>query len=79
MNTKDIIKNLKNLEDIFDFSNLDEKHEPFSNKNEKGIGKFKIETPTKYWIDEFVCLASKMYSFKCGDDSENELEGVSKS
>ena len=29
--TKDIIKNLKNLENIFDFSNLDEKHELFSN------------------------------------------------
>ena len=32
MNTKDIIKDLKNLEDIFDFSNLDENHEIFSNK-----------------------------------------------
>ena len=42
VNTKDIIKNLKNLEDIFDFSNLDENHELFSNKNKKDIGKFKI-------------------------------------
>ena len=32
VNTKDIIKNLKNLEDIFDFSNLDKNHELFSNK-----------------------------------------------
>ena len=32
VNTKDIIKDLKNLEDIFDFSNLDENHELFSNK-----------------------------------------------
>ena len=31
VNTKDIIKDLKNLEDIFDFSNLDENHELFSN------------------------------------------------
>ena len=30
MNTKDIIEDLKNLEDIFDFSNLDENHELFS-------------------------------------------------
>ena len=45
VNTKDIIKDLKNLEDIFDFSNLDENHELFSNKNKKVIGKFKIETP----------------------------------
>ena len=28
--TKDIIKALKNLEDIFDFSNLDKNHELFS-------------------------------------------------
>ena len=33
--TKDIIKDLKNLEDIFDFSNLDENHELFSERNKK--------------------------------------------
>ena len=38
VNTKDIIKDLKNLEDIFDFSNLDENHEIFSNRNKKLIG-----------------------------------------
>ena len=35
VNTKDIIKDLKNLEDIFDFSDLDKNHELFSNQNEK--------------------------------------------
>ena len=70
VNTKDIIKDLKNLEDIFDFSNLDKTLELFSNKNKKVIGKFKIETPKKVWIDEFVSLRSKMYAFKCGDDSK---------
>ena len=45
VNKKDIIKELKNLEDIFDFSNLDENHELFSNKKKKVIGKFKTETP----------------------------------
>ena len=65
VNTKDIIKDLKNLEDMFDFSNLDKTHELFSNKNKKVIGKFKIETPKNIWIDEFVCLRSKMYAFKC--------------
>ena len=78
VNTKDIIKDLKNLEDIFDFSNLDKNHELFSKKN-KVIGKFKIETPNNIGIDEFVCLRSKMYAFKCGDDSKNKLKGVSKS
>ena len=79
VNTKDIIKDLKNLEDIFDFSNLDKNHELFSNKNKNVIGKFKIETPKNIWIDEFVCLRSKMYAFKCGNDSKNKLKGISKS
>ena len=48
VNTKDIIKDLNNLEDIFVFSNLDKNHELFSNKIKKVIGKFKIETPKKY-------------------------------
>ena len=81
MNTKDIIKDLKNLEDIFDFSNLDKNHELFSNKNKKFIGKFKIETPKNIWIDEFVCLRSKAYSFKCknNDENKNKIKGISKS
>ena len=60
MKTKDIIKDLKNLEYIFEFSNLDKNHELFSERNKKVIGKFKIETPKNIWIDEFVCLRSKM-------------------
>ena len=76
INTKDIIKDLKNLEDIFDFSNSDKNHELFSNKNKKVIGKFKIETPKNIWMDKFVCLRRKMYAFKCGDDSKNKLKGI---
>ena len=33
--TENIINNLKNLGDLFDFSNLDKNHELFSNKNKK--------------------------------------------
>ena len=40
-------EDLKNLEDMFDFSNLDKNHELFSIKNKKVICKFKIETPNK--------------------------------
>ena len=47
VNPKDVIKDLKILEDIFDFSNLDEKHDLFSNKNKKRAGFSKIETPKK--------------------------------
>ena len=81
MKTKDIIKDIKNLEDIFDFSNIDENHELFSNKNKKVIGKFKIETPKNVFIDQFVGLRSKAYSFKCKDniESKNKIKGISKS
>ena len=79
--TENIINDLKNLEDLFDFSNLDENHELFSNKNKKFVGKFKIETPKNIWIDEFIALRSKMYVFKCEDREEDKskLKGISKS
>ena len=35
VNTKDVIEDLKNLEEIFDFSNLDKNHEFFSKKKQK--------------------------------------------
>ena len=78
MKTENIINDLKNLEDIFDYSNLDENHELFSNKNKKVIGKCKIETPKNICIDEFVCLRSKAYSFKCKDNKEdkNKIKGI---
>ena len=81
MNTKNIIKDLKNLEDIFDFSNLDENHELFSEKNKKVIGKLKIETPKNVVLDQFVCSRSKDYSFKRKDNTEskNKMKGISKS
>ena len=81
MNTNDIIRDLEKLEDLFDSSNLDKNHELFNNKNRKVIGKFKIETPTNIWIDEFVCLRSKAFSFKCKDfiEGKNKLKGISKS
>ena len=42
-------------------------------------GKYKLETPKSIWIDEFVCLRSKMYVFRCEDDSKNKFKGISKS
>ena len=58
LRTENIIKDLKNLEDMFDFSSLAENHELFSNKNKNVIGKFEVETTKNFWIDEFVCLRS---------------------
>ena len=64
---------------MFDFSNLNKEHELFSNVNKKVLGKFKIETPKNIWIDEFIALRSKAYSFKCGDDNKSKLKGICKS
>ena len=66
LNTKDVIKDLKNLENLFNFSNLQENHEIFSYQIKKVIWNFKTEIPRNIWVDDFVCLRSQMYSFKCG-------------
>ena len=79
VSTKDFIDDSKNLEDLFDFSNLDENYGIFSNENKKLISFFKIETPKSIWIDKFICLMSKMYAFKCGNDSNNKFKAISKS
>ena len=79
--SKNIIKDLENLEDIFDFSNIDENHELDSEKNKKVLGKFKIETAKNIFIDEFIVLRSKMYAFKCKvkdkEEDKNKLKGIS--
>ena len=79
--TENKIKDLKKLEDLFGFSNLDENHEVFTYKNKKVISKFKIETPKIISIDNFVCLRSKTSSFKCNDNAESKkkIKGSSKS
>ena len=48
INSKDIIKGFKNIEDVIDFSNLDENRDLYSKKNKKVMGKFKIETPKNF-------------------------------
>ena len=57
MRTKDIIKDLKNLEDVFDLKNLDKTHEIFSKKIKNVIGE--IETPNYIIMEEFVCFSSE--------------------
>ena len=76
--TQNFFIDLENLEDLFDFSKLDKDHELVSNEK-KVIGKFKIETPKKIWIEAFFCLRSNAYFFKCGDKNTNKLKGSSKS
>ena len=48
-------------------------------KTKKVFEKFNLETPKTISVDEFVCLKSKMYSFKCGDKNRKKLKGTSKS
>ena len=72
--TENINEDLKNLEVTFDFSNLDENDELFSKKKTKKTGKFKIETAKNVWINELVCLRSKMYAFECADESKNKIK-----
>ena len=48
MNIKDIITDLKNFEDIFDFSNLDENHELFTQKNKKQFVYLKLKLLKKF-------------------------------
>ena len=62
VNTNTRIKDLKNLGDTFDFNSLDKNHDLFSNKNEKEVGRFRIETPKSLCIDEYGALRSEMYS-----------------
>ena len=63
------------------FSNLDENHELFSERNNRVIGIFKTQTPKNVWIVEFICLRSKTYSFKCKDNVErkNKINKLPKS
>ena len=74
--TQNEIYDSKTLEELFVFSNLDTNHELFGRKNEKVVGKTKIETPKNIWIDEFIALRSKAYSFGCNDKNANELKGI---
>ena len=41
-------------------------------KTKNKMVSFKLETPKIIWIDAFVCLRSRMYSMKCGNDSKNK-------
>ena len=57
--TENNIEDIKNLEDMIDFGNLDKNHDLFSNKNKKVTGKFEKETPKTTWIDDINRLISK--------------------
>ena len=72
-------KDFENLQGLFDLSNLSENHELCSKKIKKVIANFKIAFPKNVWIDNVVCLRSKMHAFKCEIDSKNKLKSTCKS
>ena len=48
-------------------------------KTKKRVVNLKLKLLKNFWIDEFIALRSKMYAFKCGDDSKIILKGICKS
>ena len=44
----------------------------------KAFGKFKIETPKNIWIDESVCLRSKVYSLIIIGENTNQVKEIFK-
>ena len=48
-------------------------------KTKQIVGKLATGTPEKVWLDEFIFLKDKAYSFECDDKDTNKLIGVSKS
>ena len=45
-------------------------------KKQKNDWKNQKTTPKHVWIDEVICLRSKMCAFKCANCSKNELRGI---
>ena len=69
---------MKKIEDIFESKSLVGNHDFFSNKNKTVIGKFETEATKNSFIEESICLRSKMNAFKCGNDSKNKMKGIYK-
>ena len=77
--TQNILNDLNFVEDLFDFSNLNQNHELFSSNESKLVGKYKIENPKIIWTDEFTSSKSNASSLRCGSEHVNNLKGFSRS
>jgi len=77
---EDIYADMKENEDLYDFSDWPRDHALFDEKNKKVIGKFKDEVVVGKFatIAEFVGLRPKMYAMRLTDESEKRrAKGVS--
>jgi len=62
--------------DSFDLSNFPKEHPMYDARNEKVVGKFKIEEVDDPFVD-VVAIRPKMYSYKkLSDEEDNRLMGV---
>ena len=68
---KSLIEDLKHFKEDFDFSDLDQSHELYSETNKKVIGKMKHETAPELDLDEGVFLKSKSYSYNLKQNSSH--------
>jgi len=75
--THNILKDLKNLSEYFDFSNLDKNHPLFSEKNKAELFKFKEEFCLRP-ISRLCALKSKVYSFEILCEHKEGIDGRSK-
>lgn len=76
--TRTFYKDVKQIAEHFDLSNLPPHHPLFSEVNKFVPGKFKFEVKDKF-ISEFIGLRSKMYSIKLADGKQKSAAaGVKK-
>ena len=69
--TEDLYKDLKQINNHMDFSDYPKKHENYDISNKKVLGRFKDEVNGKI-IREFTGLKPKMYAFNVKDDKEQK-------
>ena len=76
--TDDLYKDLKQINNHMDFSDYPEQHDNFDLSNKKVLGKFKDEVNGKI-IKEFIGLKPKMYAMDIQHDKEQKkAKGVPK-
>ena len=74
----DIIAELADIKEHFDFSNLDKEHPLYDASRKAQVGLLKLEEYIDF-ICEFVGLRAKCYSYRTAKGSKSKAKGISKS
>lgn len=72
--TEDVYEDVRKKEDLYDFSNFSKDHPNYNTKNNKVIGKFKVEYGGRI-MTGFVGIRSKLYALKVGEYEEKRCRG----